>query len=228
MHYIEFHEVTKIYPTGGGDRAALDGISFAMEKGEFLALTGPSGCGKSTLLHILGGLDRPTAGKVYVDGIDLYAKNESGLADYRRNSAGIVYQFYNLVPELTAEENLSLPMLLNHRKVDKERIHEILEFLGMADRHHHYPDQLSGGQQQRIAIGRAMVNRPGLILADEPTGNLDTGNRDEILDLFRSVNKKEGATIFLVTHDPAVANAAGRNIHIQDGKITGYLPVERS
>lgn len=221
MCFIEFKNVTKLYPMGDGNVKALADISFRAERGEFIAVTGPSGCGKSTMLHILGGLDRPTSGTVTVDHEALYEMSENGRAAFRRNQAGIVYQFYNLVPELTVEENIALPCILNRQRADPGRLGEILDFLGLQTKRTCFPEQLSGGQQQKTAIGRAMMNRPVLLLADEPTGNLDSAMRDEILELFQRLNEKEKMTVILVTHDAAVAEAAGRTIRMFDGKIVG-------
>lgn len=219
MYYIELKNVSKIYPAGNESVLALSDLSLKVKNGEFVAVTGPSGCGKSTLLHIVGGLSEPSSGKVYIHGKSLYEKSKSELALYRRKEAGIVYQFYNLVPELTAEENLILPALMDRKAIDEKQVNKILEILGMTDKRNYYPGQLSGGQQQKIAIGRALVNRPSLLLADEPTGNLDSAKRDEILELFHYLNEHEAMTIMLITHDNIVAQAAKRNIHMMDGKI---------
>lgn len=221
MCFIELKNVTKLYPMGDGNVKALVNISFRADRGEFVTVTGPSGCGKSTMLHILGGLDRPTSGTVSVDHEELYAMSENSRAAFRRNRAGIVYQFYNLVPELTVEENIALPCILNRQRADPGRLGEILDFLGLRTKRTCFPEQLSGGQQQKTAIGRAMMNRPVLLLADEPTGNLDSAMRDEILELFQRLNEKENMTIILVTHDAAVAGAARRTIRMLDGKIVG-------
>lgn len=219
MHYIELNHVCKAFPDGSGTSEILSDLSFTVGKGEFLAVTGPSGSGKSTLLHMLGGLARPSSGDVWIDGEPLYERSRDALALYRRKKAGIVYQFYNLVPELTAEENLILPALMNHTPIDKMHVKEILELLGMYQKRHLYPGQLSGGQQQKIAVGRALIQQPELLLADEPTGNLDSAKRDEILKLFSYLNEQEKMTILLVTHDPAAAQAAGRRICLLDGRI---------
>lgn len=199
--------------------SALSNVSLNVKSGEFIAVTGPSGCGKSTLLHTIGGLNKPTSGDVLLQGKSLYKKSKSELALYRRKEIGIVYQFYNLVPELTAEENLILPALMNQKTIDAEHVTRILKLLGMTDKRNSCPKQLSGGQQQKIAIGRALINHPSLLLADEPTGNLDSAKRDEILDLFQYLNSEEKMTILLVTHDAAVAQTAKRNIQMIDGKI---------
>lgn len=219
MDYVKVENISKIYPIGQEAVTALSNISFKMSKGEFAAVTGPSGCGKSTLLHIIGGLNKPTYGNVFICGKPLYQKNKSQLALYRRRQAGIIYQFYNLVPELTAEENLILPALMDHKKVSEKKLNDILEILGMTEKRNFYPRQLSGGQQQKIAIGRALVYHPSLLLADEPTGNLDSANRNEILKLFCYLNKQESVTILMVTHDQEAAKAADRNIHMIDGSI---------
>ncbi len=219
MEYLKVENVGKTYVTGEESFQALSGISFTIDRGEFVAVMGPSGCGKSTLLHILGGLDSPTFGCVRLNGSSLYEKSEKELAMFRRREAGIVYQFYNLVPELTAEENLLLPAFMNRVKPDGAYVDEILKLLGMRSKRHFYPDMLSGGQQQKIAIGRALVQRPSLLLADEPTGNLDSVKRDEVLDLFSYLNKTESMTIMLVTHDDAATRVSGRKICLFDGKI---------
>lgn len=219
MDYVTVENISKVYPVGQEAVIALSNVSFQILKGEFTAVTGPSGCGKSTLLHIIGGLNKPTYGNIFICGKSLYEKNKSQLALYRRRQAGIIYQFYNLVPELTAEENLILPALMDHKKVSEKKLNDILEFLGMTEKRNFYPRQLSGGQQQKIAIGRALVYHPSLLLADEPTGNLDSANRNEILKLFCYLNKQESMTILMVTHDQEAAKAADRNIHMIDGSI---------
>lgn len=219
MHYIELKNISKLYPMGNEKVSALENVSLTINTGEFIAVTGSSGCGKSTLLHVIGGLNKPTSGEVLLQGNSLYEKTKSALALYRRNEIGIVYQFYNFVPELTAEENLILPTLMNRKQINAEEVHRILKLLGMEKHRKQYPRQLSGGQQQKIAIGRALIHRPSLLLADEPTGNLDSQKRDEILELFQYLNSKENMTILLVTHDAFVAQTAKRNIHMGDGKI---------
>lgn len=219
MSHIELKNVSKIYSMGDESVHALSDISMTVEHGEFLAVTGPSGCGKSTLLHLLGGLNEPSSGGIYVHGKPLYQKSKSELALFRRRETGLVYQFYNLVPELTAAENLVLPALMDGKNVEEKRVEKILNILGIVDKRNFYPSQLSGGQQQKIAIGRSLVNQPSLLLADEPTGNLDSAKRDEILELFRFLNAYEKMTIILVTHDEIVARAAKRNIHMLDGKV---------
>ncbi len=221
MHYIELRGVCKTYSDGQEPAVVLSDLTFTVARGEFVAVTGPSGCGKSTLLHIVGGLGQPTSGDVLIDGKPLYKKSQAQLAQYRRRGVGIVYQFYNLVPELTAEENLMLPARMGRLAMSREQVDRILDFLGMQGKGHLYPSQLSGGQQQKIAIGRALAYHPPLLLADEPTGNLDTLKRDGILELFRYLNQKEGMTILLATHDPTAAQAAGRCIRLLDGKLAG-------
>ncbi|MDE7298809.1 MAG: ABC transporter ATP-binding protein [Lachnospiraceae bacterium] len=219
MCYLGLENISKTYTSGNEPVTAVSEVSLSVERGEFVAITGPSGCGKSTLLHIIGGLNRPSGGSVYVEGKSLYQQKAAGLALYRRRRVGIVYQFYNLVPELTARENLVLPALMDHRKVKKAWVDQIFEILGLQDKMDCYPDQLSGGQQQKIALGRALVTRPPLLLADEPTGNLDSAKRDELLELLTGLNRQEEMTILLVTHDLDVARTARRRIHMSDGKI---------
>ena len=199
---------------------AVDDVSFSVEKGEFLAIIGPSGSGKSTLLHILGGVDRPTSGKVYVDGQDVYAQDEEALAIFRRRQVGLVYQFYNLIPVLNVEENLTLPVLMDGRAVNQERLGELLDTLGLRGREKHLPNQLSGGQQQRVSIGRALMNAPAVVLADEPTGNLDSRNSQEIVELLKLSNRKYGQTLIVITHDENIALQADRIIAVEDGHIT--------
>ena len=199
---------------------ALDGVSFSVQKGEFVAIVGSSGSGKSTLLHILGGVDRPTSGKVFVDNTDIYALNETKLAIFRRRQVGLVYQFYNLIPVLDVEENITLPLLLDGRKPDKTQLGSVFALLGLEDRKKHLPNQLSGGQQQRVSIGRALVNSPALVLADEPTGNLDSKNSADIISLLRHSNQKYNQTLILITHDMNIALQAGRIISLEDGRIT--------
>ena len=199
---------------------AVDDISFTVEKGEFLAIIGPSGSGKSTLLHILGGVDRPTSGKVFVDGQDVYAQNEDQLAIFRRRQVGLIYQFYNLIPVLNVVENMTLPVLMDGRQVNQERLEELLDVLGLRGREKHLPNQLSGGQQQRVSIGRALMNAPAVVLADEPTGNLDSKNSQEIVELLKMSNKKYGQTLVIITHDENIALQAHRVIAIEDGRIT--------
>lgn len=219
MYYIEVKNVSQIYSVGNEPVNALTNISFAIEKGEFIAVTGPSGCGKSTLLHMIGGLSKPSSGQILNCGVSLYEKRNSEISLFRRREVGIVYQFYNLVPELTARENLLLPALMDGKSVDQREVKKILTILGMENKANFYPDQLSGGQQQKIAIGRALINHPKLLLADEPTGNLDSAKRDELLQLLRYMNEQEEMTILVVTHDSVVAQKANRVLHMMDGKI---------
>lgn len=219
MHYIEVKNVSQIYSVGNEPVNALTNISFAIEKGEFIAATGPSGCGKSTLLHMIGGLSKPSSGQILNCGVSLYEKRNSEISLFRRREVGIVYQFYNLVPELTARENLLLPALMDGKSVDQREVKKILTILGMENKANFYPGQLSGGQQQKIAIGRALINHPKLLLADEPTGNLDSAKRDELLQLLRYMNEQEEMTILVVTHDSVVAQKANRVLHMMDGKI---------
>ena len=219
MELLRVEHLSKHYGTGENLVKAVDDVSFAVEKGEFLAIIGPSGSGKSTLLHILGGVDRPTAGKVFVDGQDVYAQNDEALAIFRRRQVGLIYQFYNLIPVLTAEENMTLPVLLDGRKVNQERLEELLDTLGLQDRRRSLPNQLSGGQQQRVSIGRALMNAPAVVLADEPTGNLDSKNSQEIVELLKLSNRRYGQTLIVITHDESIALQADRIIAIEDGKI---------
>lgn len=219
MHYIEVKNVSQIYSVGNEPVNALTNISFAIEKGEFIAVTGPSGCGKSTLLHMIGGLSKPSSGQILNCGVSLYEKRNSEISLFRRREVGIVYQFYNLVPELTARENLLLPALMDGKSVDQREVKKILTIFGMENKANFYPGQLSGGQQQKIAIGRALINHPKLLLADEPTGNLDSAKRDELLQLLRYMNEQEEMTILVVTHDSVVAQKANRVLHMMDGKI---------
>ena len=220
MEILRIENLTKIYGQGENQVRALDGVSFGVEKGEFIAIIGPSGSGKSTLLHILGGVDRPTSGKVYMDGQDVYAQNEEKLAIFRRRQVGLIYQFYNLIPVLNVRENMALPVLMDGRSVNEQRMEELLTTLGLRGREKHLPNQLSGGQQQRVSIGRALMNAPAVVLADEPTGNLDSKNSQEIVDLLKLSNQKYGQTLIIITHDENIALQAGRVIAIEDGKIT--------
>lgn len=219
MDILKVEHLCKTYGTGENQVKALDDVSFSVEKGEFLAIIGPSGSGKSTLLHILGGVDQPTSGKVYMDGTDVYAQNEEQLAIFRRRQVGLIYQFYNLIPVLNVAENIILPVLLDGQKVNKRRLHELIETLGLTGREKHLPNQLSGGQQQRVSIGRALMNAPAVVLADEPTGNLDSQNSQEIVRLLKESNRKYGQTLIMITHDENIALQADRIISIQDGKI---------
>lgn len=219
MEILKIENLTKVYGEGENQVRALDGVSFSVEKGEFLAIIGPSGSGKSTLLHILGGVDRPTSGKVWMDGQDVYAQNEEQLAIFRRRQVGLIYQFYNLIPVLDVVENMTLPVLMDGRQVNEERLEELLDTLGLSDRRKNLPNQLSGGQQQRVSIGRALMNAPAVVLADEPTGNLDSKNSQEIVELLKYSNRKYGQTLIVITHDENIALQADRVIAIEDGRI---------
>ena len=219
MEILKIENLTKVYGSGENEVRALDGVSFSVEKGEFLAIIGPSGSGKSTLLHILGGVDRPTSGKVWLDGQDVYAQDEEQLAIFRRRQVGLIYQFYNLIPVLNVVENMTLPVLLDGRKVNEERLNELVETLGLSERKNNLPNQLSGGQQQRVSIGRALMNAPAVVLADEPTGNLDSRNSQEIVELLRQSNVKYKQTLIVITHDESIALQADRIIAIEDGRI---------
>ena len=220
MELMQIQHLSKVYGQGENQVRAVDDISFTVEKGEFLAIIGPSGSGKSTLLHILGGVDRPTSGKVFVDGQPVYAQNEDQLAIFRRRQVGLIYQFYNLIPVLNVVENMTLPVLMDGRQVNQERLEELLDVLGLRGREKHLPNQLSGGQQQRVSIGRALMNAPAVVLADEPTGNLDSKNSQEIVELLKMSNKKYGQTLVIITHDENIALQAHRVIAIEDGRIT--------
>jgi len=221
MKILEVTNLCKTYGKGDTMVKALDNVSFSVEKGEFLAIIGPSGSGKSTLLHILGGVDVPTSGSVVINQTDISNLDETALAIFRRRQIGLIYQFYNLIPILTVQENLTLPLLLDGRKPDKKQIDTLVKRLGLENRLDHLPNQLSGGQQQRVSIGRALVNNPALMLADEPTGNLDSENSKEIISLLRQFNKESNQTVIIITHDEKIANSADRVITIEDGKITG-------
>lgn len=216
---LRIENLTKIYGSGENEVRAVDNVSFSVEKGEFLSIIGPSGSGKSTLLHILGGVDRPTSGKVFMNGQDIYAQNEDELAIFRRRQVGLIYQFYNLIPVLNVVENITLPLLMDSRKVNEEYLNELLKILGLEDRKKYLPNQLSGGQQQRVSIGRALMNTPSVVLADEPTGNLDSKNSREIMELLKYSNEKYGQTLIIITHDEQSALLADRIISIEDGKI---------
>ena len=220
MELMQIQHLSKVYGQGENQVRAVDDISFTVEKGEFLAIIGPSGSGKSTLLHILGGVDCPTSGKVFVDGQDVYAQNEDQLAIFRRRQVGLIYQFYNLIPVLNVVENMTLPVLMDGRQVNQERLEELLDVLGLRGREKYLPNQLSGGQQQRVSIGRALMNAPAVVLADEPTGNLDSKNSQEIVELLKISNKKYGQTLVIITHDENIALQAHRVIAIEDGRIT--------
>lgn len=221
MKILEVTNLCKTYGKGDTMVKALDNVSFSVEKGEFLAIIGPSGSGKSTLLHILGGVDVPTSGSVVINQTDISNLDETALAIFRRRQIGLIYQFYNLIPILTVQENLTLPLLLDGRKPDKKQIDTLVKRLGLENRLDHLPNQLSGGQQQRVSIGRALVNNPALMLADEPTGNLDSENSKEIISLLRQFNKEFNQTVIIITHDEKIANSADRVITIEDGRITG-------
>ena len=220
MEILRAENLTKIYGTGENQVVALDHVSFSVNKGEFLAIIGPSGSGKSTLLHILGGVDTPTSGKVYMEGTDVYSQKEEQLAIFRRRQVGLIYQFYNLIPVLNVVENMTLPVRMDGRPVNKEHLNELLEILSLKGRENHLPNQLSGGQQQRVSIGRALMNAPAVVLADEPTGNLASKNRQEIVELLKYSNQKFNQTLIVITHDENIALQADRIIAIEDGKIT--------
>ena len=219
MEILKVEHLSKIYGQGENEVRALDDVSFSVEKGQFVAIIGPSGSGKSTLLHILGGVDHPTSGKVYLEGQDVFAQNEEQLAIFRRRQVGLIYQFYNLIPVLDVTENITLPVLLDGRKVNRERLQKLLETLNLTDRAHHLPNQLSGGQQQRVSIGRALMNAPAVVLADEPTGNLDSKNSQEIVELLKKSNREYGQTLIVITHDESIALQADRILAIEDGRI---------
>lgn len=219
MEMLRVENLTKIYGTGENQVRALDGVSFSVEKGQFVSIIGPSGSGKSTLLHILGGVDRPTGGKVFVNGQDVYARNEDQLAIFRRREVGLIYQFYNLISVLNVEENITLPVLMDGRPVNRDRLHEMLDTLGLRGRERALPNQLSGGQQQRVSIGRALMNAPAVVLADEPTGNLDSKNSQDIVELLRFSNRRYNQTLIVITHDESIALQADRIMAIEDGKI---------
>lgn len=219
MKILEVKNLCKTYGKGETEVKALNNVSFSVDKGEFVAIIGPSGSGKSTLLHILGGVDVPTSGSVIINGEDISKLNETALAIFRRRQIGLIYQFYNLIPILTVEENLTLPLRLDGRKPDERKTEYLVKTLGLENRLDHLPNQLSGGQQQRVSIGRALINNPALMLADEPTGNLDSENSKEIVSLLRKFNKEQNQTVIIITHDERIALAADRIIEIEDGKI---------
>ena len=219
MEVLRTEELTREYGIGDNKVVALNHVSFSVEEGEFVTILGPSGSGKSTLLHLLGGVDKPTSGKVYIGGQSIYEMKERELTAFRRREIGQIYQFYNLIPVLNVEENICLPMLLDHRQAERKDLDELLDLLGLTERVNHLPSELSGGQQQRVAIGRALISKPKLILADEPTGNLDQKNSREIIKLFRELNEKYGQTILLITHDEKIAEHAERILVIEDGQI---------
>ena len=219
MEVLRIEHLSKIYGSGENEVRALDDVSFSVEKGQFVSIIGPSGSGKSTLLHILGAVDRPTSGKVFLNGEDVFAQNEEQLAIFRRRQVGLIYQFYNLIPVLNVVENMTLPVLMDGRQVNEERLNELLDTLGLRDRQKNLPNQLSGGQQQRVSIGRALMNAPAVVLADEPTGNLDSKNSQEIVELLKMSNRKYGQTLIVITHDENIALQADRIIAIEDGRI---------
>ena len=219
MELLKAEHLSKVYGKEENEVRALDDVSFMIQQGEFVAIIGPSGSGKSTLLHILGGVDRPTSGHVYLDGKDVYSQNEEQLAIFRRREIGLIYQFYNLIPVLDVEENMTLPVLMDGREVNRKRLKELLCTLDLEERKKHLPNELSGGQQQRVSIGRALMNAPAIVLADEPTGNLDSKNSQEIMELLKLSNQKYGQTLIMITHDENLALQADRIISIEDGKI---------
>ena len=219
MEILRVEDLVKTYGKGENQVNAVDHISFSIEKGEFVAIVGASGSGKSTLLHLIGGVDRPTKGKVFIDGKDIFSFNDDKLAIFRRRQVGLIYQFYNLIPILNVEENITLPLSLDNRQIDKERLNEMLKTLGLEKRRNHLPNELSGGQQQRTSIGRALITNPTIILADEPTGNLDSKSSDEIVALLKKTNKELKQTIIMITHNMEIAKIADRIIKIEDGKI---------
>lgn len=223
MEILRVDNLTKIYGKDTTKVVALDHVSFTVEKGEFVAIVGASGSGKSTLLHLIGGVDRPTSGKVYIDGKDIFKFSDDKLAIFRRRQVGLIYQFYNLIPILNVEENITLPLALDNREVDKERLSSLLKLLGLENRKNHLPNELSGGQQQRTSIGRAIITNPTIILADEPTGNLDSKSSDEIVALLKKSNKELNQTIIMITHNMEIAKVADRIIKIEDGKIVSEV-----
>lgn len=219
MEILKVENLTKVYGKGENEVRALNGVSFSVEKGDFVAIIGPSGSGKSTLLHTLGGVDRPTGGKVLVNGQDVYSQSDEQIAVFRRREVGLIYQFYNLIPVLNVEENMSLPVLLDGRNVNRDRLRELIRELDLVGREKNLPNQLSGGQQQRVSIGRALMNSPSIVLADEPTGNLDSKNSHEIVELLKRMNREYNQTLIMITHDESIALQARRIIAIEDGKI---------
>ena len=219
MEILKVENLTKKYGKKDTEVVALDNVSFSVSKGEFVAIVGASGSGKSTLLHLIGGVDKPTSGKVYINGTDIYSLNNDNLAIFRRRQVGLIYQFYNLIPILNVKENITLPCDLDGQKVDEKRLNELLYILGLEKRVNHLPNELSGGQQQRVSIGRAMINNPSIVLADEPTGNLDSKASREIIDLLKISNQKYNQTLIVITHDENIALEADRIITIQDGKL---------
>ena len=226
MSIVSVENLKKYYTVYDNETHALDGVSFSVEKGQFVAIIGTSGSGKSTLLHLLGGVDTPTDGRVVIDGTDMYALSQKELAAFRRRRVALIYQFYNLLPMLNVRDNILLPLELDGQKPDERELARILKLLGIADKEFHYPNQLSGGQQQRVAIARACITRPAILLADEPTGNLDSRNSAEIMELLTAANRELGQTIIMVTHDMAVARRADRIIEVEDGRIVGDRRVE--
>ena len=220
MEILRVENLCKVYGSGENEVHALDNVSFSVEKGEFIAIIGPSGSGKSTLLHILGGVDKPTSGKVFMDGKDVYSQNDEQLAIFRRRQVGLIYQFYNLIPVLNVTENITLPVLMDGQEINDDRLNELIATLKLKGRENHLPNQLSGGQQQRVSIGRALMNAPAVVLADEPTGNLDSKNSQEIVDLLKLSNQKYNQTLIIITHDENIALQADRILAIEDGIIT--------
>ena len=220
MEILKVENLCKVYGSGENEVRALDNVSLSVQKGEFVAIIGPSGSGKSTLLHILGGVDKPTSGKVFMDGKDVYAQDDEQLAIFRRRQVGLIYQFYNLIPVLNVTENITLPVLMDGQQINDRRLEELLETLKLKGRENHLPNQLSGGQQQRVSIGRALMNAPAVVLADEPTGNLDSKNSQEIVELLKLSNQKYNQTLIIITHDENIALQADRLIAIEDGNIT--------
>ena len=223
MEILRVENLNKIYGKGENQVKAVDNISFSVQKGEFVAIIGASGSGKSTLLHLIGGVDRPTSGKVFIDGKDIYTLNDDNLAIFRRRQIGLIYQFYNLIPVLNVAENITLPTKLDGRDVDERRLNDLLKTLGLEKRKYNLPNQLSGGQQQRVSIGRAMMNEPALMLADEPTGNLDSNSSEVVMRTLESINGEMGKTILLVTHDPMIASFCKRIIFLKDGQVIENL-----
>lgn len=219
MELLKAEHLSKVYGTGDNQVKALDDVSFSIEKGEFVAIAGPSGSGKSTLLHLLGGVDRPTEGDIFIEGVNLRHMNEKKLSIFRRRQVGLIYQFYNLIPILDVKENITLPLLLDKQKADSGYLDELIDTLGLSERIHHLPSQLSGGQQQRVSIGRALITHPAIILADEPTGNLDRKNSREIISLLKESNKKYRQTLIVITHDESIAMQSDRILYMEDGKL---------
>lgn len=227
MEILRIEDLCKVYGEGENAVHALDGVSFSANRGEFISIVGSSGSGKSTLLHLIGGVDRPTSGKVTVGGVDVYAQDEEELAIFRRRQVGLIYQFYNLIPVLNVTENITLPVLMDGREVNQERLQELLKILQLKGRENHLPNQLSGGQQQRVSIGRALMNAPAVMLADEPTGNLDSKNSQEIINLLRLSNQKYNQTLIIITHDENIALQADRVLDIEDGRIISDEVIRR-